>query len=244
MPTDMNNNKYRGAYHRASHNPDDFWREQALALPWLRAPQTILAEGDDGRFRWFPDASTNTAWLALDRHVEQGRGALAALIYDSPVTGQKATFTYAELTDAVALCAGMLRDHGVVKGDRVLIYMPMIPEAVIAMLACARLGAVHSVVFGGFAANELAQRIDDAQPRLILSASCGIEVDKLIAYKPILDKALRLAEYQVQGCIVLQRPQLAAELQPGRDHDWHEALLRAGRAAPVAVAATDPLYIL
>jgi len=193
---------------------------------------------------WFPGARLNTCHNALDRHVAGGRAAQLALIYDSPVTGQVKRFTYRELRDEVARLAGALRDLGVAKGDRVLIYMPMVPEAVMAMLACARLGAIHSVVFGGFAAPELATRIDDAQPTLILSASCGVEGQRVIPYKPLLDQAIELARHKPSACLILQRPMLAASLVAGRDHDWAASIAKAKPADCVSVAATDPLYIL
>ncbi|HUF92660.1 MAG TPA: propionyl-CoA synthetase, partial [Candidatus Limnocylindria bacterium] len=194
--------------------------------------------------RWFTGGMLNTCYNALDIHVDRGRGRQRALIYDSPVTGTVTAFTYAELRDAVALFAGALAGQGIGKGDRVILYMPMVPEAVIAMLACARLGAVHSVVFGGFAAKELATRIDDAKPKLIVSASCGIEVSRVIAYKPLLDAAIALARHRVERCIILQRPQEQAAMTAGRDVDWHEAVAGATAAECVSVAATDPLYIL
>ncbi|MEM9303003.1 MAG: propionyl-CoA synthetase, partial [Pseudomonadota bacterium] len=195
-------------------------------------------------YRWFAGGELNTCYNALDRHVAAGRGGQAALIYDSPVTESQRTYSYAELLEAVAGCAGALRDQGVGRGDRVIIYMPMVPEAVIAMLACARIGAVHSVVFGGFAAKELAVRIDDARPRVIVSASCGIEVQRVIAYKPLLDEAIALADHPPERCVILQRSQLKAELVADRDLDWAEAVGAATPAACVAVAATDPLYVL
>ena len=195
-------------------------------------------------YRWFPDGETNACYNALDVHVDAGRGEQAALIYDSPVTGCAAEFTYAELLDAVARCAGALVERGVGVGDRVLIYMPMIPEAVIAMLACARIGAVHSVVFGGFASNELAVRIDDAQPKLILSASCGVEPSRVVEYKPLLDRAIELAAHQPDGCLIVQREAARAVLTEGRDEDWSTAMATATSAACVALPANHPLYIL
>ena len=202
---------------------------------------------DDSRppfYRWFTGGALNTCYNALDVHVEQGNGDRPALIYDSPVTDSVKVFTYLELRDAVATFAGALRNHGVGAGDRVIVYMPMVPEAVIAILACARLGAVHSVVFGGFAANELATRIDDARPKVIVSASCGIEVNRVIEYKPLLDEAVRLAQHKPAACLVLQRPQAPAAMTAGRDVDWNEAVAAAGPVPCVSVAATDPLYIL
>jgi propionyl-CoA synthetase len=194
--------------------------------------------------RWFVGGRLNACYNALDLHVDRGRGKQPALIYDSPVTGTVRSFTYRELRDEVARCAGMLRAQGVGHGDRVILYMPMVPEAVVAMLACARIGAVHSVVFGGFAPKELATRIDDSRPVLIVSASCGIEVNRVIPYKPLLDQAIEMAQHKVGRCVILQRPQETATLVPGRDRDWHEAMAAASPADCVEVAATDPLYIL
>ncbi len=225
-------------------NPADFWLQQAGALAWYRQPRVALAEDGNGVQRWFPDGELNTAHLALDHHVDSGRGEQLALIHDSPVTGIVEHFTYRQLRDRVARCAGMLAGLGVGRGDRVLIYMPMVPEAAIAMLACARLGAVHTVVFGGFAAHELAVRIDDAAPVAILAASCGIEVDRVIAYKPILDQALTLSSHQPRCCLILQRPQCTAELRQGRDFDWGALIAQAPAADCVPLRATDPLYIL
>lgn len=227
-------------------DPSGFWGEQSRMIDWIREPQLVLDEERAPLYRWFPNATLNTCHNALDRHVVAGHGAQTALIYDSPVTGTKARITYSELLREVAACAGALRGAGVTHGDRVVIYMPMVPEAVIAMLACARIGAVHSVVFGGFASAELAARIDDATPAVVLTASCGIEPSRLVAYKPLLDEALRLATHEVRSCVVLQRPQLLADLTPGRDVDWH-TFMSAGRSVPadcVEVKATDPLYIL
>ncbi|MFM7119502.1 MAG: AMP-binding protein, partial [Gammaproteobacteria bacterium] len=229
---------------RAQRDPEAFWHEQALALPWLVAPTRTCLQDEHGIWRWFPGAKTNSAWLALDRHVDAGRGAHAALIYDSPVTGQIVRFTYAELLARVAQIAGGLVALGVGKGDRVIIYMPMVPEAAMAMLACARIGAVHSVVFGGFAAPELATRIDDAEPRVILSASCGIEFDQVIPYQPLLDGAIALAAHKPEHVVMLQRPQRPADLGAGGYLDWHAWEAGAAPAPWVALDATDPLYIL
>ncbi len=235
---------YREEYRRSIEEPAAFWREKAEALSWYRFPETILAKDEHGIDRWFPDGELNTCFLALDVHVDQGRGDQLALIYDSPVTASSRRFSYRELRDEVARCAGALAALGVAKGDRVLIYMPMVPEAAIAMLACARLGAVHSVVFGGFAPSELKVRIDDARPRVVVTASCGIEIDRVIEYKPMLDTAIAMATHQPERCLVLQRPQCAASMESGRDIDWAEAVAAAAPAPCVPVAATDPLYIL
>jgi propionyl-CoA synthetase len=237
-------NAYREAQRRALEDPEGFWAEQALALHWERGWERVLDASRAPFYRWFSGGCINTCYNALDRHIEQGRGEQAALIYDSPVTGSVARFSYRELRDRVAHFAGALAAQGVGPGDRVVIYMPMVPEAVVAMLACARIGAVHSVVFGGFAPHELAKRIDDAHPVLVVSASCGIEAQRVIAYKPLLDEALRLATHKVARCIVLQRPQAAAGLTPGRDLEWSEALAQAPPAPCAPVLATDPLYIL
>jgi propionyl-CoA synthetase len=213
-------------------------------VTWTRAPQEVLDDSNPPFYRWFPDGELNTCANALDRHVDAGRGDQAALIYDSPVTGTKRTYTYRELLDVTARFAGVLRSLGVGKGDRVVIYMPMVPEAVVAMLACARLGAIHSVVFGGFAAHELAARIDDARPAVVVSASCGIEPTRVVDYKPMLDAALDLAEHTTPHCVILQRDQHPCALVPGRDVDWADAVAAAEPVDPVPVAATDPLYVL
>ena len=235
---------YQQEYQASIEDPEAFWAEKANLVPWYKKPQNILSIDEHGIHRWFADGEMNTCYMALDHHVENGRGDQTALIYDSPVTDQKKTFSYAELRDEVALCAGMLQMQGVTKGDRVVIYLPMIPEAVISMLACARLGAIHSVVFGGFAAPELAARLNDAEPRVVLTASCGIEVNRVIEYKPLVDEALRIASHKPECCIVLQRPQAVAEMQPGRDIDWSETLASAKPAECVPVKGTDLLYIL
>ena len=235
---------YQQEYQASIEDPEAFWAEKANLVPWYKKPQNILSIDEHGIHRWFADGEMNTCYMALDHHVENGRGDQTALIYDSPVTDQKKTFSYAELRDEVALCAGMLQMQGVAKGDRVVIYLPMIPEAVISMLACARLGAIHSVVFGGFAAPELAARLNDAEPRVVLTASCGIEVNRVIEYKPLVDEALRIASHKPECCIVLQRPQAVAEMQPGRDIDWSETLASAKPAECVPVKGTDLLYIL
>ena len=235
---------YAELYRRSLEDPAGFWREAAQAVDWMKPPEQILDDSRPPFYRWFPDATTNSCWNALDRHVKGGRADQAALIYDSPATGHVRTYTYRELCDEVARFAGALRGIGISRGDRVLIYMPMVPEAVIGMLACARLGAIHSVVFGGFAAKELATRIDDAKPAVILSASCGIEVDRVIPYHPLLEAALELAAAPPRRCVVLQREQHRAELRPGRDLDWEEFRAAATAVECEPVAATDPLYIL
>jgi propionyl-CoA synthetase len=235
---------YKAEYQRSMKDPEGFWRTQAEDLDWFRFPQQTLTHDADGVGYWFADGEMNTAYMALDHHVKNGRGGQLALIYDSPVTGTKAKYTYTELTDAVARTAGMLADLGVVKGDRVIIYMPMIPEAVISMLAVARLGAIHSVVFGGFAPPELALRIDDAKPKVILTASCGIEVKRIIEYKPLIDKAFELAKHKPECCVIFQRPQAIAALTPGRDHEWTALLAKAKPVGCTPVKGSDPLYIL
>lgn len=234
---------YQSQYKRAISDPNGFWHDQAKKLPWFTFPETILSESS-GRYEWFPDGEMNTCYMALDHHVKQGRGDQTALFYDSPVTGTKQSFTYQHLLDEVSRFAGALQQKGVTKGDRVVIYMPMIPQAAIAMLACARLGAIHSVVFGGFAPRELAVRIDDAKPDVIVTASCGIEIDRVIEYKPLVDEAIRLAQHPVNHCIVFQREQAIADLDASRDSDWLEVANNAEPAPCTPVKATEPLYIL
>ncbi len=235
---------YQEVYRQSLQDPVVFWQEKSQALPWFQFPSHILTQDENGSDRWFADGKMNTAYMALDHHVEQGLGEQIALIYDSPVTATKKVLSYLQLRDQVAQFAGVLRSLGVGKGDRVVIYMPMVPEAAIAMLAVARLGAVHSVVFGGFAPHELAVRIDDAQPKVIVSASCGVEVGKVIQYKPMLDLAIEQAEHKPKHCVVLQRPQAKALMLTPRDLDWHEQMAVAKPAECVPVNATDPLYIL
>ncbi len=235
---------YDEIYRRSQEDPEGFWADAAAAIEWDKTWDTVLDASAAPIYRWFSGAELNTCYNALDRHVAAGRGSSTALIYDSPVTGTKDSFTYAELTERVARFAGALRSQGVERGDRVIIYMPMIPETVIGMLACARLGAVHSVVFGGFAAKELATRINDAQPKVILTASCGIEGAKVIPYKPLLDEALTLATHAPGHCIVFQRPQCEAAITEGRDVDWVELTEASEPADCVSVSATDPLYVL
>jgi propionyl-CoA synthetase len=236
--------RYAEVFQRSLADPGGFWGEAAREIDWYRAPTEVLDASNPPFYRWFADGVMNTCFNALDRHVRDGRGGQASLIYDSPVTGTQRTYTYTELLDEVARFAGVLRGLGVDQGDRVIVYMPMIPEALIAMLACARIGAVHSVVFGGFAAAELATRIDDAAPKVVVSASCGIEASRVVAYKPILDRAIDLARHRPERCVILQRPQAVADLIAARDLDWSQAVAEAEPADCVPVAATDPLYIL
>jgi propionyl-CoA synthetase len=235
--------KYASEYQRSITAPEDFWGEQAALIDWEQTWSRVLDDSAAPMYRWFAGGQLNTCYNALDRHIEAGRGDQPALIFDSAMTNTQSVYTYTELRDAVALFAGVLVDCGVVKGDRVIVYMPMVPEAAIAMLACARIGAVHSVVFGGFAANELATRIDDAEPKVIVAASCGLEPGKVVQYKPLLDEAIKQADHKPERCIILQRPEAVAEVTP-RDIDWLEALSVAQPQACVTVAATDPLYIL
>ncbi|MDA1099376.1 MAG: propionyl-CoA synthetase [Proteobacteria bacterium] len=235
---------YDETYGAWQKDPQAFWAEAAQDIHWIKTWDQVLDDSHAPFYRWFPGAQTNTCYNAVDRHVEAGRGDQAAIIYDSPVTDTIRSVSYLQLRDQVARCAGMLRALGVDKGDRVIIYMPMVPETAVAMLACARIGAVHSVVFGGFAANELATRIDDALPNVILSASCGVEPGRVVPYKPLLDGAIEMARHKPAACVILQRPMQAAELIPGRDHDWDEAMAGAQAADCVPVLATDPLYIL
>jgi len=235
---------YKQQHSEAETDPNGFWLKRAAAADWTRSPTIGVDQSNSPFNRWFPDGELNACHNALDRHVAAGRGEQAAILYDSQVTGSKRRISYAELTDEVARFAGALSSFGVGKGDRVVVYMPMIPEAIVAMLACARLGAVHSVVFGGFAAKELAVRIDDSQPVAIVSASCGIEPARTVPYKPLLDEALQLATHPVDSCIILQRDTLKADLQEGRDHDWQSVMSTASPAPCVPVASTDPLYVL
>lgn len=235
---------YQSLYDLSINDPTTFWGEASKAVTWSRQPTVILDDSNPPFYRWFSDGEMNTCYNAIDRHVEQGRGEQNALIYDSPVTNTVKKYTYNELLDAVAKFAGALAAQGVSKGDRVIIYMPMVPEAVIAMLGCARIGAIHSVVFGGFASKELATRVNDAKPKVIVSASCGIEGQRVIPYKPLLDEAINLSEHKPDHCLILQRPQAKAELVAGRDLDWAEATAAAQPADCVPVLGTDPLYIL
>ena len=236
--------KYDHFYKESITNPEKFWAEQAEQIHWFKKPESILSQDEHGFYRWFQGGKMNTAYLALDYHIEQGNGDQTALIYDSPVTNFVKKYTYKELRDEVAKFAGGLQKLGVKKGDTVVIYMPMIPEAAIAMLAVARLGAVHSVVFGGFAPHELAIRIDDARPKVVVSASCGIEFDRIIPYKHLLDKAIEEAFYKPKHAVIYQRPMYYADIKEGQDHTWAEVMNSAKPADYVEVDATDPLYIL
>jgi propionyl-CoA synthetase len=245
---DERTSRYYETYAHWRRDPEGFWGDAARAIDWFEAPQRIFDPSLGAYGRWFPDAVCNTCHNAVDRHVIAGRGADTAIIYDSPVTGTKRRISYLELQQEVEALAAVLLDLGVAQGDRVILYMPMVPEAVFGMLACARIGAIHSVVFGGFAAKELATRIDDAKPKAILSASCGIEGSRVVSYKPLLDGALALAAAKPEACLILQRPQAEASMTPGLDHDWSEAVAAARQAKRrvtcVPLRATDPLYIL
>src|SRR4051794_1421222 len=240
--------RYHDLYARSLADPQGFWGEAAAEIDWIEPAKKIFDPADGTYGRWFAGGVVNTCYNALDRHVAGGRAGQVALIHDSPLAGTITRLTYAQLLDEVRTLAAVMVDFGVGKGDRVILYMPMVPEAVVAMLACARIGAVHSVVFGGFAANELATRIEDAKPKLIFSASCGLEPGRTVHYKPLLDEAIKLSSVKPQACIILQRQQQPCELTAGRDHDWAE--LRANAIAAkksadcVPVLATDPLYIL
>jgi propionyl-CoA synthetase len=245
---DLATSRYPAVYARWQRDPEGFWGEAAQAIDWIEPPKKVFDRQAGIYGRWFTGGVCNTCWNALDRHVLAGRNDQPALIYDSPVTNTKQTFTYGRMLSEVQLLGAMLRDFDVKKGDVVILYMPMVPEAVFAMLACARIGAIHSVVFGGFAPKELATRIDDARPKVILSASCGIEGARVVPYKPLLDEAIKLAQHKPDACLILQRPQCEAALTPGRDHDWRKtwehAVNYAKTSECVPVAATDPLYIL
>ncbi|MCL4492908.1 MAG: propionyl-CoA synthetase [Nitrospirae bacterium] len=236
--------RYEEVFQKSIQDARGFWGAAAEKISWYRKWDNVLDDTNPPFYRWFPGGELNTCYNALDRHVEGGRADQAALIYDSPVTNTIRKFTYRELLDQVSRFAGALRKLGVEKGDTVIIYMPMIPQAVVAMLACARLGATHSVVFGGFAPHELAIRIDDARPKVIISASGAVEVKRLIEYKPMLDKAIELASHKPSKCVIFQRPMIKADLMKGRDLDWDGLTADAGPAECVPVKATDPLYIL
>jgi propionyl-CoA synthetase len=236
--------RYQQEFKRSLAEPDQFWRDAAGLIDWYTEPRAVLDRSNLPFYSWFHGGMLNTCFNAVDRHVRDGRAGQPALIYDSPVTGSQRVMTYQQLLDEVARFAGVLHGLGVAAGDRVVIYMPMVPEAVVAMLACARIGAVHSVVFGGFAAQELAARIDDARPVAVVSASCGIEVSRVVEYKPILDRAIELSQHKPRSCVILQRLQAPAPLAAGRDLDWEQQMAAAQPADCVPVAATDPLYIL
>jgi propionyl-CoA synthetase len=235
---------YEHHHQRSIADPQVYWAEQAQQVAWYQAPRQTLETLPDGTQRWFADGQLNSCYLALDRQIELGRGEQLALVYDSPVSDQQVSYTFNRLRDEVARLAGLLRQLGVEKGDGVIIYMPMIPQAAMAMLACARIGAMHSVVFGGFAPHELALRIDDLKPKLLLTASCGLEFDRVIPYKPLVDKALQLAKFQPEHVLLWQRPQSPGTLVEGRDLDWHSSLEGVKPVDPVAVSSLDPLYIL
>ena len=235
---------YSDIYAKWQADPEGFWMDAAGAIDWTRKPTRALNDSRAPLYEWFTDATVNTCWNAVDRHVLAGRGAQAAIIHDSPVTGTKHEITYAELLDRVSRLAGALKAKGVTKGDRVIIYMPMVPEAVEAMLACARLGAIHSVVFGGFAAAELAVRIDDCKPRAIIAASCGVEPARVVHYKPLLDGAIEMASHKPEFCVILQREQEVAKLIDGRDVAWHSFQYGVEPAACVPVEGNHPAYIL
>ena len=244
MAPESSTETYARVYNRSLLDPEGFWADQAAGIPWIVAPENILDRDQNGVWRWFSDGVLNSCYVALDQHVAAGRGDQPALIYDSPVTGEIEHFTYAQLLEKTAIIAGGLVDLGVAKGDLVVIYMPMVPETVTAMLACARIGAIHSVVFGGFAPRELAMRIDDANPRVVLAASCGIEVDRVIAYQPLLNEAIDLAKHKPDHVVMLQRQQCEATLSMPRDIDWHTWERQASPVDCVPVGATDPLYVL
>src|SRR5215468_7117161 len=246
---DLRTSRYHEIYARWRRDPLGFWAEAAADVDWFEKPKKVFDPSAGVYGRWFVGGVCNTCFNAVDRHVNAGRGEQPAIIYDSPLAGLKHTLTYHRLLTETQVLGGMLRDLGVGKGDRVIVYMPMVPEAVIAMLACARIGAIHSVVFGGFAARELATRIDDARPKAILSASCGLEPGRIVSYKPLLDEAIEIASHKPDACLILQRPQQEATLIAGRDHDWAKLRDKAIVDAHLVrdctpVAATDPLYIL
>jgi len=235
---------YKSNYKESLENSEQFWLTQAKAIDWFEPPKQGISKDEKGFFRWFKGGKLNTSYLALDYHVKNGRAEQTALIYESPVTFKSRFYSYKELLTETEMLAGVLKAQGVEKGDTVIIYMPMIPQVVFAMLACARLGAIHSVVFGGFASRELAIRIDDAKPKLLLTASGGIEIKRVIKYKPLVDEALELADHKVEKVIVWQRPFVKARLKEGRDFDWASLLKNATPATYVELDATDPLYIL
>ena len=235
---------YHSIYKSWQADPESFWMEAAEGIDWDQKPTFALNENNESLFEWYTDSYVNTCFNAVDRHVEKGQGDQTAIIYDSPITGKKQHISYAQLLEKTSLLAGSLLKKGITKGDRVIIYMPMVPEAIVAMLACARIGAIHSVVFGGFASHELAVRIDDAQPKIILAASCGIEPGRVIEYKPLIDGAIELSEHKPEGVVILQRPEAAASLIPGRDFDWNEFQLNAEPTNCIMVEGNHPAYIL
>ncbi|SMX23572.1 propionyl-CoA synthetase [Boseongicola aestuarii] len=235
---------YRDVYSSAQADPESFWMEAAQAIDWVTPPTRALNDDNAPLYEWFTEAEVNTCWNAVDRHVEAGNGDRAAIIYDSPITGHQSTTTYAELQTQTAALAGALAERGVTKGDRVIIYMSMVPEALVAMLACTRIGAIHSVVFGGFAAHELAVRIDDAKPKAIVATSCGVEPNRVVEYKPLLDAAIEMSTHKPDFTIIFQREQAVGKLLEGRDFDWNDAVANATPAACVPVAGNHPAYIL
>ena len=235
---------YHSIYKSWQADPESFWMEAAEGIDWDQKPTFALNESNDPLFEWYTDSYVNTCFNAVDRHVEKGQGGQTAIIYDSPITGKKQHISYTQLLEKTSLLAGSLLKKGITKGDRVIIYMPMVPEAIVAMLACARIGAIHSVVFGGFASHELAVRIDDAQPKIILAASCGIEPGRVIEYKPLIDGAIELSEHKPESVVILQRPEAAASLIPGRDFDWNEFQLNAEPTNCIMVEGNHPAYIL
>lgn len=235
---------YHSIYKSWQADPESFWMEAAEGIDWDQKPTFALNESNEPLFEWYTDSYVNTCFNAVDRHVEKGQGGQTAIIYDSPITGKKQHISYTQLLEKTSLLAGSLLKKGITKGDRVIIYMPMVPEAIVAMLACARIGAIHSVVFGGFASHELAVRIDDAQPKIILAASCGIEPGRVIEYKPLIDGAIELSEHKPESVVILQRPEAAASLIPGRDFDWNEFQLNAEPTNCIMVEGNHPAYIL
>ena len=235
---------YKEIYNRWKNDPESFWMTAADAIDWVKKPSKALFSERAPLYEWFCDSEVNTCYNAVDRHVLNGRADQKAIIYDSPMTDTKYSITFSELLEKVATLAGALSSKGISKGDRVIIYMPMVPEGIIAMLACARIGAIHSVVFGGFASNELAVRIDDAKPKAIIAASCGLEPNRIVQYKPLIDSAIELANYKPETVVVLQRPQCEAELINGRDHDWDLIQKNVEKAPCVPVEGSHPAYIL
>ena len=235
---------YHSIYKSWQADPESFWMEAAEGIDWDQKPTFALNESNEPLFEWYTDSYVNTCFNAVDRHVEKGQGGQTAIIYDSPITGKKQHISYTQLLEKTSLLAGSLLKKGITKGDRVIIYMPMVPEAIVAMLACARIGAIHSVVFGGFASHELAVRIDDAQPKIILAASCGIEPGRVIEYKPLIDGAIELSEHKPESVVILQRPEAVASLIPGRDFDWNEFQLNAEPTNCIMVEGNHPAYIL